>query len=125
MLRRCRSAYEPCPYGSSAMQRFQRSDAVYIRNRIIVYFYMGLPQIIQLLVNLTAVDHMTTRKRKMVQFVLCIAQFSLQCTTLSMYRFVQQFIESLDPVVFDTYVDIFGTWLEVCEMCHLLHLQVN
>ena len=29
------------------------------------------------------------------------------------YRFVQQFMESLDPVVFDTYVDIFGTWLEV------------
>ena len=43
----------------------------------------------------------------------------------SMYRFVQQFMESLDPVVFDTYVDIFGTWLEVCEMCRLLHLQVK
>ena len=68
-----------------------------------------------IIVNLAAVDH---DKRKSHTVLLCIKQFSLQCITL-MYRFVQQFMESLDPVVFDTYVDIFGTWLEVCCLLFL------
>ena len=73
---------------------------------------------VMIIVNLAAVDHNKRNKRKVKQFLLCIKQLSLQCITL-MYRFVQQFMESLDPVVFDTYVDIFGTWLEVCCLLFL------
>lgn len=73
-----------------------------------------------LFVNLTAVDH--DKERKSSLYCICIKPFSQKCITLPtlpMYRFVQQFMESLDPVVFDTYVDIFGTWLEVCCLLFL------
>ena len=39
------SAYEPRPYGSSAIQLFEGSDAIEICDRITFNFYTGLPHI--------------------------------------------------------------------------------
>ena len=37
--------YEPCPYRSSAIRRFERSDAIKICNGIIFDFYTGLSHV--------------------------------------------------------------------------------
>ena len=40
------TTYEPCPYGSSTLQHFERSKAVEIHNAIMFNFYPGLPHIV-------------------------------------------------------------------------------